>query len=129
MRDGVGGEETITVLAHLKPGGVVALDIKEYSATTAHPGETVSSVTQTAVSIKDGETGTISGVTMGYKPDGQSAGRVLFVTPTIIHPTADGSVEPRSAPLQDGNIVNVTPFTAFPPVGKGPGGYMPDKAP
>ena len=129
MRNGVGGEETISVLAHLKPGGVVTLDITEHSATTAHPGETVSSVTQTTLNIKDGETGTMGGLTLGSKPVGQSAERMLFVTPTIIRPAADSPEELRSAPLRDGDIVNVNPFTAFPPVGKGPVNPAPDKAP
>ena len=110
MRSGVGGEETITVLAHLKPGGMVTLDITEHSDTTAHPGETLSNVTQTTVSIKDGETGAVGSLMLGAKPSGQSAERVLFVTPTIIHAAAESPAETRSAPLRDGDIINVNPF-------------------
>ena len=109
MRSGVGGEETITVLAHLKPGGMVTLDITEHSDTTAHPGETLSNVTQTTVSIKDGETGAVGSLMLGAKPSGQSAERMLFVTPTIIRSAAESPAETRSAPLHDGDIVNVLP--------------------
>jgi len=108
LRNGTGGEETITVLARVKPGGVVTLDITEHSDTTARAGETLSNVSQTTVSVKDGETGAVGGLVSK-----QSGQRLLFVTPTIIRPAA-GSVEPRSVPLRDGDIINVNPFTAAP---------------
>jgi len=61
------------------------------------------------VSIKDGETGAVGSLMLGAKPSGQSAERVLFVTPTIIRSAAESPAETRSAPLHDGDIVNVLP--------------------
>ena len=109
MRDGVGGEETISVLAHLKPGGVVTLDITEHSTMTAKSAGAVSSVNQTMVSFKDGETRSISSSILGSKQVGQSMERMLFVTPTIIQPPADGSAEPRPAPPQTGGATPQNP--------------------
>jgi len=129
LRNGTGGRETITVLAHLKPGGIVVLDITEHSETTARVGETVSSDSQTTVSIKDGQTGTVGGLVLGSPPSGQSARRMLFVTPTLIHPAAESPLGTRSVPLRAGDIINVNHFTAFPSTGKGPVNLVPDKAP
>ena len=125
MWNGVPGEETISFLTHLEPTGVVVLDITECNESAAQVGDTNPTSAETRVRVKDGETGIVR--LQFSKQGGQSAERVLFVTPTIIQPAADGSVEPRSAPLRDGDIINVNPFS--PPAGKVPSGPVPNKAP
>lgn len=116
LRNGTGGEETITVLARVKPGGIVDLDITEHSDTTARAGETLSNHSQTTVSVKDGETGAVGSLVLGSPANGQSNHRMLFVTPTIIRSGNESPVGTRSAPLRDGDIINVNPFTAAPNV-------------
>lgn len=103
LQNGAGGQETISVLAHLEPGGVVALDITERSDSTAHAGDTKSNSAETTVRVKDGETGAVRGQIS--KQSGQSAERMLFVTPTIVR-SADGSSSgTRFAPIQTGDGV------------------------
>ncbi len=59
LQNGAGGKETISVLAHLKPSGVVVLEITERSESTAQVGDTKSASTETTVQVKDGETRSI----------------------------------------------------------------------
>lgn len=82
LRNGVGSQETITVVARLEAGGMVSLNITEHSDTTARVGDTKSGSAETTVRVKDGETGTVR--VQVSKQGGQSAERILFVTPTII---------------------------------------------
>lgn len=85
LRNGTGGQETISVLPRLEPGGVVALDITERSDSTTHAGDTKSNASETTVRVKDGQTGVVRG--QMSKQSGQNAERMLFVTPTIIRST------------------------------------------
>lgn len=82
LQNGAGGEETISVLPHFEPGGVVALDITERSDSTARAGDTKSNSAETTVRVKTGETGTVR--VQVSKEGGQGAERILFVTPTIV---------------------------------------------
>jgi len=82
LQNGAGGEETISVLPHFEPGGVVVLDITERSDSTARTGGTKSNSAETTVRVKTGETGTVR--VQVSREGGQGAERVLFVTPTII---------------------------------------------
>lgn len=87
IRDGSSVEQSIRVLPHVERGGVVALDITERSDSTAHDspshaGETGFGSSETTVRVKDGETGLVRGQVS--KQSGQSAERMLFVTPSII---------------------------------------------
>ncbi len=82
LQNGTGGEETISVLPHFEPGGMVVLDITERSDSTARAGDTKSNSAETTVRVKTGETGTVR--VQASKEGGQGAERILFVTPTIV---------------------------------------------
>lgn len=90
IRNGSSVEETITVLPHVEPDGVVALDITERSDGTlhdspGHAGETEFGSSKTTVRVKDGETGLVR--SKQSKPGAMVLGYTLFVTPTIIRPS------------------------------------------